>query len=228
VSRASRADLESLLHADGFGHTLPPRLVLDAPTTDRLPVGCPDLDARLGGGVPVGALTEVTGAPSSGRTGLIVSLVAETTGRDETAAYIDVTDTFDASSAARRGVRLGRLLWVRCRGRADTALKAADAVIRGGGMRVVVLDLGDVPISRLRRIPSAAYLRLKRAVEHTPAALVLLADHALAGNSATVSVQLQSSSPGWSGHHPAFRLLRDLHRAPVRISARGVWGRRVG
>jgi hypothetical protein len=182
----------------------------------------------LGGGVPVGALTEVTGAPSSGRTGLIVSLVAETTGRDEAAAYIDATDTFDASSAARRGVRLARLLWVRCRGRADTALKAADAVIRGGGMRVVVLDLGDVPISRLRRIPAAAYLRLTRAVEHTPAALVLLADHALAGNSATVSVQLQSAGVGWSGHHPAFRLLHDLRAAPVRVSARGVWGRRVG
>jgi hypothetical protein len=119
-------------------------------------------------------------------------------------------------------------LWVRCRGRADTALKAADAVIRGGGMRVVVLDLGGVPISRLRRIPAAAYLRLTRAVEHTPAALVLLADHALAGTSATVRVQLPSAGVGWSGDHPAFRLVRDLHRAPVRVSARGVWGRRVG
>ncbi len=157
-----------------------------------------------------------------------MSLVAETTRRDEAAAYIDATDTFDASSAARRGVRLARLLWVRCRGRAETALKAADAVIRGGGMRVVVLDLGDVPISRLRRIPSAAYLRLKRAVEHTPAALVLLADHALAGSAATVSVQLQSVSLGWSGDHPTFRLLHDLHSVPVRVSARGIWGQRVG
>lgn len=228
MSRARRADLESLLHADGFGHTLPPRLVLESPTTDRLPIGRPDLDTRFGGGVPVGALTEVTGAPSSGRTGLIVSLVAETTGRDEAAAYIDATDTFDPSSAARRGVRLARLLWVRCRGRAETALKAADAVIRGGGMRVVVLDLGDVPISQLRRIPSAAYLSLKRAVEHTPTALVLLTDHSLAGSAATVSVQLQSVSLGWSGRHPVFRLLHDLHSVPVRISARGIWGQRVG
>lgn len=228
MARAIRVELESLLHADGFGHTLPSRLVLEHPGPERLPVGDPDLDTRLRGGVPVGALTEVTGAPSSGRTGLLVSLLAETTRRDEAVAYIDATDTLDVCSAARRGVRLARVLWVRCRGRVQTALKAAETVIRGGGMRVVLLDLGDVPMRPLRRIPPAAYFRLKRAVEHTPTAVVLLADHPLAGASATVTVQLRHSAPVWSGQHPTFRLLQNLHGAPIHVSARGVWHRRVG
>lgn len=228
MAHAIRARLESLLHADGFGHTLPSRLTLDQPSAERLPVGRPDLDARLHGGVPVGCLTEVTGAPSSGRTSLLVSLLAETTRRDEAVAYIDAADSFDACCAARRGVRLARLLWVRCRGRVQTALKAADAVVRGGGMRVVVLDLADVPTTQLRRVPPAAYLRLKRAAEHTPTALVLLADHPLAGASATVTAQCHHGTPVWSGHHPAFRLLQDLHGGQAHVVARGVWGRRVG
>jgi hypothetical protein len=95
-------------------------------------------------------------------------------------------------------------------------------------MRVVVLDLADVPLSRLRRIPSTSYLRLKRALEHTPAALVLLADHPLAGAWAAVTLHLHHGNPVWAGQHPAFRLLQDLHRAPVRVCARGAWGRRVG
>ncbi len=228
MSRSIRAELESLLRADGLGHTLPSRIVLDHPSTERLPIGLPELDTRLGGGVPVGALTEVTGAPSSGRTGMIVSLLAQTTGRDEAAAYIDTTETFDASSAARRGVRLARLLWVRCRGRIETALKAADVVVRGGGMRVVVLDLGDVPTRALRRIPPAACRRLQRAVEHTSTVLVLLADQTLAGATATVTVQLHHVNPVWSGRHPTFRLLRALQSAPFRVSGRGIGGRRVG
>lgn len=207
---------------------MPSRTVLDHAEMVRLPVGIADLDDQLGGGVPLGALTEVTGAPSSGRTGVVVSLLAQTTERGDAAAYVDAVEAFDPSSAARRRVDLSRLLWVRCRGKIETALKAADAVVRGGGTRVVVLDLAGVPSSRLRRVPAAAYLRLRRAVEHAPTALILLADQPVAGASAGVAVQFQRVGPVWSGTHPAFRLLRGLHRLSVRVVTRGGWGRRAG
>jgi hypothetical protein len=227
-SLSIRTELESLLRAEGFAHTLPSRTVLDHAGMDRLPVGIADLDDQLGGGVPLGALTEVTGAPSSGRTGVIVSLLAQTTGRGDAAAYVDAAEAFDPASAAQRCVDLSRLLWVRCKGRIETALKAADAVVRGGGARVVVLDLADVPSSRLRRVPAAAYLRLRRAAEHEPTALVLLADHPVSGASAGVAVQFQRVGPVWSGTHPTFRLLRGLQHLPVRVVTRGAWGRRAG
>ena len=120
---STRAALEALLRADGFGHTLPPRMRLECPARDRLPTGILDLDARLGGGVPAGALSELIGPPSSGRTGVVGSLLAGTTIGGELVAYLDAADTFDPWSADRLGVELSRVLWVRC-GRVETDRKS--------------------------------------------------------------------------------------------------------
>ncbi|MDR7420520.1 MAG: hypothetical protein QN178_16595 [Armatimonadota bacterium] len=223
-----RAELESLLRAEGFAHALPSRTVLENPGSERLALGIPILDVRLGGGVPVGAVTEVTGVPSSGRTGLVLALLAQVTGRQELAVYVDATDAFDPWSAARGGVGLSRVLWVRCRGQVETAFKAADAVVRGGGARVVVLDLAGASGSRLRRMPVAAYLRLQRAVERTPTALVILADQGLAGTAAAVTIRLSRARAVWVGRHPACRLLSHLGHAPAVIGGRGAVARRAG
>lgn len=215
MSAASiRMHLESLLHADGFGHTLPSRILLGA-QRERVPFGVPSIDDRLGGGLPVGGVAQVVGPPSSGRTGAVYSLLGTATARGELVAYIDTADTVDPFSAAQRGVVLSALLWVRCGGRIDTALKAADAVVRAGGWRVVVLDLGDIPIRRLARIPPAAYRRLQRAVEPAPAALVLLADQPLAGTAASVTLRFERAGGVWRGTHPASRLLTGLGGAPA-------------
>src|SRR5574341_1602037 len=149
------------------------------------------------------------------------------TTRQATAAYIDAGDAFDPWSAARRGVELSRLLWVRCRGRIDVAFKAADAVVRGGGARVVVLDLAGATVSRLRRMPAAAYVRLRRAVDHTPTALLVLADHPLVGTSASATIRLSRASVVWSGRHPTGRVLSDLRAAPPVVGGRGA-ARRAG
>ncbi|MEW6683872.1 MAG: hypothetical protein AB1451_13290 [Nitrospirota bacterium] len=228
ASLSIRAELESLLRAEGFAQALPPRTILESPATERLSFGMSRVDDRLGGGIPVGALTEVTGAPSSGRTSVVAALLAQVTNRHATAAYIDAVDAFDPWSAARRGVELSRLLWVRCRGRIDIAFKAADAAVRGGGARVVVLDLAGASGSRLWRIPAAAYIRLRRAVEHTPAALLVLADHPLAGTSASATLRLSRAAAVWSGRHPTCRVLRDLRSAPPVVAGRNAASRRAG
>jgi recombination protein RecA len=76
--------------------------------------GIESLDAILKGGFPVGAVSEVTGPECSGRTSLAQSLVARVIESGKVAAWIDVSDTFDAASAAAAGIDLQRLLWVRC------------------------------------------------------------------------------------------------------------------
>ncbi len=62
--------------------------------------------------IPRGAMTEICGPASSGRTGLIQSILKDAARNREFCALIDCLDTFDPWSAA--GMDLRRLLWVRC------------------------------------------------------------------------------------------------------------------
>jgi recombination protein RecA len=66
----------------------------------------------LGGGLPIGGICEFSGPISAGRTSLALSVLSEAT-VDSACAYIDVSDSLDARSAAAAGVRLKNLLWVR-------------------------------------------------------------------------------------------------------------------
>lgn len=92
------------------------------------PCGVAELDAVLGGGFPRGSLVELCGSASSGRTSLALSLLAQSTARQETCAFVDVSDALDPSSLAAAGVDLARVLWVRCgemQGKAATAESSA-------------------------------------------------------------------------------------------------------
>src|ERR1041384_2818545 len=83
--------------------------------------------------VRAGEITEIVGRLSSGRTSLLISALRRTTRAGGAAALVDVDDAFDAVGAARAGVDLSRLLWVRCGRRRDLALRAADLHVRCPG-----------------------------------------------------------------------------------------------
>jgi len=68
----------------------------------------------LTAGVPVGCLTEICGPACSGRSSVLMALLAECIRRDEICALLDASDAFDPQSAAAAGVDLSRLLWIRC------------------------------------------------------------------------------------------------------------------
>jgi hypothetical protein len=68
----------------------------------------------LTGGLPRGALSEIAGPASSGRTGVMLAALAGATRRHEVCALVDASDSFDPASAMAAGVDLERLLWVRC------------------------------------------------------------------------------------------------------------------
>ncbi len=83
------------------------------PAPPTVSTGIDDLDA-LTGGLPRGALSELCGPASSGRTSVLLALMAETTRRGEVCALVDTSDCFDPQSAAAASVELRRLLWIRC------------------------------------------------------------------------------------------------------------------
>jgi recombination protein RecA len=76
--------------------------------------GVDALDTLLGGGLPIGALCELTGPECSGRNSVALSLLARMTATGKVCAWIDVSNALDPVSAAAAGVSLERLLWVRC------------------------------------------------------------------------------------------------------------------
>ena len=81
---------------------------------DLVASGISELDALVGGGLPRGALTEVCGPASSGRTSLVYSVLAQMTQKQEVCAFVDVSDSLDPEFLASAGVDLTRILWVRC------------------------------------------------------------------------------------------------------------------
>jgi hypothetical protein len=90
--------------------------VLPRSAPELLPTGIAEVDAMLGGGLPLGGVTEIIGPVCSGRSTLVLSVLAGITGQGAATAYVDVSDALDPLSAAAMGVDLGRLLWVRAGG----------------------------------------------------------------------------------------------------------------
>lgn len=197
--------------------------VRERPAPQWLPTGVAAVDA-LCGGVPRGALSEITGPAASGRTSLLLSVMAEATARQEFAALVDASSSFDPQSAAAAGVQLDRLLWVRCGSAGsrvpsaeqrvprnakpgssrdpvlatrysalDSVLRVADLLVASGGFGVLALDLGDVPVETARRVPLTTWFRFRRAVEGTPAALVVLEQEAHAKSCAAVVLRLEAT-----------------------------------
>ena len=88
------------------------RLEVRAPVATTL-TGIAEIDS-LTGGLPRGAVTEIFGAASSGRTSLLLSALTRATCRQEICALVDASDAFHPEFAAAAGVDLTRVLWVRC------------------------------------------------------------------------------------------------------------------
>ena len=187
------------------------------PLPEMVRTGVPQLDTALGG-LPRGCLTEIFGPVSSGRASLLASILAAASDRQEVCALVDAEDGFDPISAAAAGVRLDRLLWVRCGHKAEHALKAADLLIHGGGFGLVAMDLGDTPPAVARRISLTSWFRLRRAVEHTPTVLVTVARQSNAKTCASLILECERSGAAWVGGVPLLRgiLVRVARRKPGR------------
>ncbi len=144
------------------------------------------------GGIPRAALTDLAGAPSSGRTSVLLSLFRHVTASGECCVLVDAQDSFDPQNAAEAGVDLARLLWVRCRG-VEQTLKAGDLLVHAGGFSLVVLDLSGIEERLTRRIPAAVWFRLRRGAEQSGCALVVSGQHRLTGSCAQLQITLRQA-----------------------------------
>lgn len=183
--------------------SLPLRKLIDlAPRKPPVSAVCPFTPKDLQGllpGLPEGAITEISGVRSSGRTTLVQASLAAATGLGELCAVVDGSDAFDPASATAAGVRLDRLLWVQCHHDVQDTLKAADLILHGGGFRLVVVDLCDLPLVELQRVPVAWWHRLRLSVENTPGVLVVATTAPMLRQAAAVQVELAGARAEWPG-----------------------------
>jgi hypothetical protein len=165
------------------------------------PTGLEELDAGLGGGFPIGRLSEICGAPSSGRTSLALSLLSETLNRGVLAAWVDLADAFDPISATLAGSDLENLLWVRARS-SDEALQSCERLLQTEGFELVILDLATTLPTKPSRTRSrsqrgemtirvANWLRLARLASSTRSALVVISNASVTGSQAELILEMK-------------------------------------
>lgn len=166
----------------------------------------------LPGGIPRGGILELMGRRSSGRTAASLHILAQATQRGEVCAVIDTNDNFHPASAASAGVCLDRIVWVRCGGNAEHAMRSADLLLHAGGFGVVMLDVSEVGMRILNHIPLSYWFRFQRAVENTPTILLVNTRTSQARSCALNAITLELKSPIWSGSKaaPLFRILQGL------------------
>lgn len=105
-----------------------------------VPTGSLSLDIALGiGGLPRGRIIEIYGPEASGKTTLTLHAIAEAQKQGGIAAFIDAEHALDVNYARKLGVRTDDLL-ISQPDTGEQALEIADALVRSGGVDVLVID----------------------------------------------------------------------------------------
>lgn len=107
---------------------------------EAIPTGALTLDLALGiGGVPRGRIVEIFGPESSGKTTLMLHIVAEAQKRGGMCAFIDTEHALDPAYAKKIGVDVDNLL-VSQPDSGEEALTICDQLIRSNSLDVIVVD----------------------------------------------------------------------------------------
>lgn len=226
LDRDLSPELQRTLVSDQFssGRSLSGLPLSGRSPSNLLPSGLDDIDALVGGGFPVGCLSEISGSISSGRTSLVLALLARATRNGAHVAWVDGAEAFDPASAEAAGVVLERVLWVRAQ-QPLAALRCTERILETEGFALVVLDLtrrlqarsserskrGDparldarvnARVDRRNKrafIPEAAWLRLTRLTAGKQNTLILLSDERLAGSRAALALEMQPAIAHFTG-----------------------------
>ena len=215
MSHPAAALLESALRARKLDRTLTTTLQPGKGEGLVAPTGAATLDAVLAGGLPRGELSEIAGAPSSGRTTLLLQVIAAATRRGEIAALVDTFDRLDLASVVAAGADLDRLLWIRGEASSpadrglERALKALNLVLQSGGFGIAALDVTDAPPAALNRLPFTTWMRVQRTIEGSETACLLVGPHPLGRSAGGLTLSLTGSSR-WAGHAERSRRLDGL------------------
>jgi hypothetical protein len=157
-----------------------------------------------------GSLAEIAGGPGSGKTSLLLSLLAKLTAAGEVCAVVDSCDGFDPCSAVLAGVVLENLLWVKCGGRLEKAFMAADYLVQAKGFGAVWLDLNGLPQRQLKQVPKTYWFRYRTRIKETPTMFFVTAEEPVTGSASRMAFTFSCDRVEWSGKG-RFKLLRQLH-----------------
>ncbi len=105
-----------------------------------IPTGTISLDAALGvGGVPRGRVTEIYGPESSGKTTIVLHIIAEAQKRGGLAAFIDAEHALDPVYARNLGVDIESLM-ISQPDTGEQALEITEMLVRSGAVDVIAID----------------------------------------------------------------------------------------
>src|SRR5881409_2546553 len=153
-----------------------------------IPSGCLSIDAALGvGGFPRGRVIEIYGPESGGKTTMTLHVIAEAQKLGGQAAFIDAEHALDPVYARKLGVDVDNLL-VSQPDNGEQALEIAEALIRSGGVDIVVVDsvaalvpkaelegdMGDPQMGLQARLMSQALRKLTGIVSKSRTCLIFI------------------------------------------------------
>ncbi len=144
VSATRQRDLEaaisSITKAYGDGSIMRLGDAGAARTIDVIPTGALAVDLALGvGGVPRGRVIEIFGPESSGKTTLMLHVIANAQKAGGLAAFIDAEHALDPAYAKKLGVNLDDLL-VSQPDSGEEALTICETLARSNALDVIVID----------------------------------------------------------------------------------------
>jgi hypothetical protein len=100
----------------------------------------------------------------------------------------------------------------------DRALKSLHLIVQSGVCTMVAIDLIDIPVPALRRLPSSTWFRIERIVENTEIAVVLCASTPIARSKGGRSLSL-GADVRWSGEHERSRRFAGVQAKAVITAA---------
>ncbi len=152
-----------------------------AQVIQSIPTGALSLDLALGvGGIPRGRVTEIFGPESSGKTTLVLHVIANAQRDGGLGAIIDAEHALDPGYAKKIGVNLDDLL-VSQPDCGEDALNIAETLVRSNALDVVVIDsvaalvpkaeiegqMGDSHVGLQARLMSQALRKLTGAISRS-------------------------------------------------------------
>jgi recombination protein RecA len=158
------------------------------PGVPVISTGAVPLDIALGvGGVPRGRVTEIYGPESSGKTTMMLHVIAEAQKEGGVAAFIDAEHALDIGYARKLGVRTDDLL-ISQPDTGEQALEIVEMLLRSGALDIIVVDsvaalvpraeiegeMGDSHMGLQARLMSQALRKLTGAISKTKTSLVFI------------------------------------------------------
>ncbi|MDB6055713.1 MAG: recA [Verrucomicrobiales bacterium] len=139
-SRDLEAAISSITKAYGDGSIMRLGDAVSKNKIDVVPTGALSVDLALGvGGLPRGRVVEIYGPESSGKTTLMLHVIANAQKRGGLAAFIDAEHALDPAYAKKLGVNLDDLL-VSQPDSGEEALTICETLARSNALDVIVVD----------------------------------------------------------------------------------------